>query len=83
MKYEVNGRVVVITGASSGIGRATALKFAENGDTVVVAARRKNLLNGLVEECEELGSEVQFENQKAGFRSSSGCTRQFGGLVNA
>ena len=58
MKHEVNGRVVVITGASSGIGRATALKFAEAGDTVVVAARRKNLLNELVDECEELGTEA-------------------------
>ena len=53
-----HGRVVVITGASSGIGRATALKFAENGDNLVVAARRKNLLKDLVKECEELGTEA-------------------------
>jgi len=53
-----HGRVVVITGASSGIGRATALRFAKNGDTLVVAARRKNLLNDLVDECEELGAEA-------------------------
>jgi short-subunit dehydrogenase len=58
MKHELNGRVVVITGASSGIGRATALKFAENRDNVVVAARRKNLLNDLVDECEDLGAEA-------------------------
>ncbi len=58
MKHEANGRVVVITGASSGIGRATALKFADNGDTVVLAARRKNLLNDLVDECEERGAEA-------------------------
>ena len=38
MKHESSGRVVVITGASSGIGRATALRFAENGDTVVPEA---------------------------------------------
>jgi short-subunit dehydrogenase len=53
-----HGRVVVITGASSGIGRATALRFAKNGDNVVVAARRKNLLKDLVDECEELGAEA-------------------------
>jgi short-subunit dehydrogenase len=53
-----HGRVVVITGASSGIGRATALKFAKNGDSVVVAARRKNLLKDLVNECEGLGAEA-------------------------
>ena len=58
MKHEVNGRVVVITGASSGIGRATALRFADNGDTVVVAARRKSLLNDLVEECEQRGTQA-------------------------
>lgn len=53
-----HGRVVVITGASSGIGRATALRFAKNDDSVVVAARRKNLLKDLAEECEELGAEA-------------------------
>jgi short-subunit dehydrogenase len=53
-----HGRVVVITGASSGIGRATALRFAKNRDTVVVAARRKNLLKDVVDECEELGAEA-------------------------
>lgn len=53
-----HGRVVVITGASSGIGRATALRFAKNGDTVVVAARRKGLLKDVVDECEELGAEA-------------------------
>jgi short-subunit dehydrogenase len=58
MKYQASGRVVVITGASSGIGRATALRFAENGDTVVLAARRKSLLNDVVDDCEESGSEA-------------------------
>ncbi len=53
-----HGRVIVITGASSGIGRATALRFAKNGDTVVVAARRKNLLKDVVDECEDLGAEA-------------------------
>jgi short-subunit dehydrogenase len=58
MKHEVNGRVVVITGASSGIGRATALRFANAGDTLVLAARRKRLLKDVVHECEELGAEA-------------------------
>lgn len=47
-------KVVVITGASSGIGRATALKFARKGATVVVAARREEPLREVAEECERL-----------------------------
>jgi len=44
----MKGKVVVITGASSGIGRATALKFLKKGSFVVLAARTfdKNF-NGL------------------------------------
>jgi short-subunit dehydrogenase len=40
-------KVIWITGASSGIGKALAIKFAENGWTVAASARRENLLNEL------------------------------------
>ncbi|MBW6490432.1 MAG: SDR family NAD(P)-dependent oxidoreductase [Lentimicrobium sp.] len=46
------GKTVFITGASSGIGKATAYKFAENGNTLIITGRRVEKLN-------ELASELQ------------------------
>lgn len=47
--------IVVITGASSGIGRATAHAFARRGATVVLAARRASMLDRAADECGALG----------------------------
>jgi NADP-dependent 3-hydroxy acid dehydrogenase YdfG len=49
-----NGRVVVIVGASSGIGRALALRCARKGDALVLAARRSDLLRQLDGEITEV-----------------------------
>jgi NADP-dependent 3-hydroxy acid dehydrogenase YdfG len=46
---DIEGKVVAITGASSGIGEATALLLAERGAAVVLGARRTERLDGLVE----------------------------------
>ena len=51
----VAGRTVLITGASSGIGRATALKIGEAGGTMLLVARTKAKLDELAEEIEDLG----------------------------
>jgi NAD(P)-dependent dehydrogenase (short-subunit alcohol dehydrogenase family) len=51
-------KVVLITGASSGIGRATAEAFAAKGAHVVVAARRKEELDTLVTSIETLGGKA-------------------------
>jgi NADP-dependent 3-hydroxy acid dehydrogenase YdfG len=46
---DLKGKVVVITGASSGFGKGSALKFAREGASLVLAARRsyRNLPNSV------------------------------------
>jgi NAD(P)-dependent dehydrogenase (short-subunit alcohol dehydrogenase family) len=51
----MNDKVAVITGASSGIGRATAEAFAAKGVRVALAARRENELATLVADIEARG----------------------------
>ena len=51
----MNDKVALITGASSGIGRATAEFFAEKGARIVVAARRQDELDSLVAEIKSRG----------------------------
>jgi NADP-dependent 3-hydroxy acid dehydrogenase YdfG len=51
-------QVVVVMGASSGIGRATALDFAARGAKVVVAARSRDGLASLVEEIRAAGGDA-------------------------
>jgi NAD(P)-dependent dehydrogenase (short-subunit alcohol dehydrogenase family) len=51
-------RVVVITGASSGIGRATALACARRGDRVVLAARAREGLEAAERECRAAGAQT-------------------------
>lgn len=51
-------QVVVITGASSGIGRTTAIHFARHGAKVVLAARNEEALNAVAEEIRNLDAEA-------------------------
>lgn len=51
----LNEQVAVVFGASSGIGRATALQMAQGGAKVVVAARSESALQSLVQEIETAG----------------------------
>ena len=52
-------QVVVITGASSGIGRETALLLARRGASVVAAARNEEALTSLVAEIERSGGRAE------------------------
>ena len=54
----LQGRVVVVTGASSGIGEACAVAFVEKGAKAVLAARRAERLSSLVERIEGAGGEA-------------------------
>ncbi|MER9408263.1 SDR family oxidoreductase [Mesorhizobium caraganae] len=51
--FALANKIAIVTGASSGIGRATAKLFAEEGAKVVVAARRQAELDALVAEIEK------------------------------
>ena len=54
----LEGRVAVVTGASSGIGEACAIAFVEKGAKVVLAARRAERLDKLVKRIEGMGGEA-------------------------
>lgn len=49
------GKVIVITGASSGFGKGAALEFARQGANAVLAARRNQAHDDLAQRCKALG----------------------------
>lgn len=60
MSVILHGKTVVITGASSGIGEATAYEFAKHGARLVLVARRAERLAEIAELCrKDYGAEVQ------------------------
>lgn len=63
-----SGSVVWITGASAGIGRALAHKFAEHGARVAISARRADRLAEAVRDIEAMGGDVTDARHRCVFR---------------
>jgi len=57
MSKRLENRIALVTGASSGIGEATAIALAEAGAKVAIAARRKDRLDELAEKLTRLGAD--------------------------
>ncbi len=58
---EIKDKVVIITGASSGLGEATARRLGKNGAKLMLAARREDQLKSIVSKIEEDGGTAQYQ----------------------
>ena len=91
MELELESKVALVTGATSGIGRATAVRFARAGATVAIVGRNGKALKHLAGEIHELGREAlpireDITAQAAARRIVAQTVKKLGGLdvlVNA
>lgn len=74
---KLKGAVTVITGASSGIGAATAIKIASLGGVVVLAARSEEKLQAIVSQIKEAGGEASYHITDVSKRESLQSLVQF------
>jgi NAD(P)-dependent dehydrogenase (short-subunit alcohol dehydrogenase family) len=91
MDDELKGKVALVTGATSGIGHATALRFAEAGAMVAAVGRDERRLHEVIEELQGVGAEAlavpsDVTEEEAPHRIVARTVERFGGLdvlVNA
>src|SRR5579872_5300802 len=82
---EFQGKVAIVTGATSGIGMATTRRFAEQGGKVAAAGRKKDVL-AKVESSNIKTYAVDLANEKEAAKFVADVIKDFGGidvLVNA
>jgi len=71
MNRSLENKVAVVTGGTSGIGKAAALALAKAGANVVVAGRRENEGNAVVKTIEEGGGKAQLKTVEGGTLTAS------------
>jgi 3-oxoacyl-[acyl-carrier protein] reductase len=83
MDLGLRGRACIVTGASGGIGRATALALAREGAGVLLLGRREDALAELARDCSEVGGRgeplvLDVTEPEAGDRALAACLERFG-----
>jgi len=81
--FDLTGKVAIVTGASSGLGKQFALSLAENGANVVVAARRVEKLQEVAGQIEALGRqclvcECDVTNEESIIKTVNDTVAKFG-----
>jgi len=83
MKREAfRDQVVIVTGASAGIGKALTLQLASQGAKVAIAARRAERLEQTAAECRSLGGEILALPTDVSNESRSDKSRQKRGCID-
>jgi NADP-dependent 3-hydroxy acid dehydrogenase YdfG len=80
MTNALTGTVALVTGASSGIGDATARALSEHGATVAVAARRKDRLDALAEQIGGLAIEADIADREQAVAAVERTAQELGRL---
>ena len=81
MELELEGRVALVTGGTQGIGRATAIRLAQEGAAVVIAARGREGLDAVAAQIGAAGGKVAAV--QADVAKAADCERLVGEVIKA